>query len=112
MSTELEARASAFKKAASDFADASERDDPEAMEGALQRRKIAFDEFMEAAKNGIDTDTRRLVEEVLALDQTVQQKVQARLSGIRNELDRIHHARRVVTAQTAPQTSRFVSKRA
>ncbi|MCP5055587.1 MAG: hypothetical protein GY937_02560 [bacterium] len=112
MSAALGARAQALRKAAIGLAGAVERQDAEAMEAALEARGVAFDAFMAAARNGIDSDTRQVVEDVLALDRAVQEQARAQLSGIREELEQIRHARRVVTEKCPKEAPRFVSRRA
>lgn len=112
MSAELGARAQALREVAIGFAGAVERQDGEAIEAALEIREAAFDAFMAAARSGIDAETRQVIGDVLALDGAVQEQARAQLSGIREELERIRHARRVVTEKSAKAEPRFVSRRA
>ncbi len=112
MSAELLARAETLREAACCFAEAIELQDGIALDEALQSRVIAFDAFMAAAQGGLDADTRRVVDEILNLDQATQEQACAQLSGIREELDQIRNARRLVTEKTAKEAPRFVSRRA
>lgn len=112
MNAELGARAQALREAAIDLAEAIGRQDGDALEGALEVREAAFDAFMEAAQSGIDAETRQVIDGVLALDQAVQEQARSQLSLIHGELERIRHARRVVTEIPTREAPRFVSRRA
>lgn len=101
-----------LRDAARHFAEAVGSGDPEMLEAALADRQHAFDAFIETAGEGLDSETRQLVEEVLELDRGVQTQARAQLAEIREELERIHSVRRVVAKQTSRQAPRFVSRRA
>ncbi len=78
------------------------------------RRTTCVDELVAfAARSGVDAEVERLVREVLAIDREVEAALGTRLDALRDELDRIGHARRVARRQqSADRVPRFVSRRA
>ncbi len=108
----LAARARALRKAAIALAAAVEQGEPESLEAALSVRETAFEQLLEGAGDGLDAKSRPIVEEVIALDARIQQRLREQQAAIRAELDQIAHTRRVVARETADDVPRFVSRRA